>query len=65
MTNQMQDKTTKDNHQNAALISHDFSETSCVFLLQEIFNFTFLKYWNFSFAISALVEWNNINECIF
>ena len=41
-TNQMRDKTAKDNRQTTLWISHDFSQetTSWLFLLRQIFNFT-------------------------
>ena len=42
------------------LVSTWHETQSWLFLLQEIFNFTIFKYWNFSFSILALVEENLI-----
>ena len=59
-TNQMQDETPKENCQTAALISHDSMwNNELAFCSTRV---TVFKYWNFSFAILALVSPKNKYE---
>jgi len=63
-TNQMQDKTTKDNHQHG-LVTTGHKTVSWLFLPQLIFNYTIFRYWNCSFSISAYVkQWIHINDIL-
>jgi len=65
VTNQMRDKTAKDNRQTLAAAWHQ--TTSWLSLLREIFNFAVFKYGNcsFIFSISAYILANNRYEQLF
>ena len=63
MTNQMRDKTAKDNRQTAEWINYDLTRNNeFAFSSTRNFNFAVLKYRKFSFSISVLLSPKNRYE---